>query len=104
MKTSVKKFLAAALVMGALFGAGSSQAADWDHGNNEHRSYNQGNYGHDRDSYRDNERYHHNQELAYRHERPMVRSDYRYYGGRPQYSYYQPHFINPERFLIGFNF
>ena len=89
MKSSVKKFLAVALVGGALFGATGAQARDWDRGNDrDHRGF--------------------DKKVVHVYKQQPVKHVYRHYNPRPQYVYHNRHdryyTTKPGRFIIGFNF
>lgn len=86
MKSSVKKFLAVALVGSALFGATGAQAHDWDRG---HRH--------------DNGRF--DKKVVHVHKHKPAKHVYRNYHSRPKYVYHDHYrYSNPGRLVIGFNF
>ena len=105
MKNSVKKFLAVALVGGALFGATGAQAYDRGHdddrGRNYERGYDNARGGYDRDDHYNSG---YDKRVVHVYKRPPERYVERNYHSRPQYSYNEGYRSNPGRLLIGFNF
>ncbi len=90
MKSSVKKFLAIALVGGALFGATGASAHDWDNG--RHKGYNNW-HGYDK-------------KVVHVHKHKPVKYVYKRYESRPKYVYHdhRNYYSKPDRLIIGFNF
>ena len=84
MKSSVKKFLAVALVGGALFGATGAQAHDRGDNRFDHGRY--------------------DKKVVHVYKHKPQRQAYRHYDARPKYVYRDHYQQRPGRLIIGFNF